>query len=108
MNWETHRRNDVYGLVEFICEHGVGHPAYGSALWIAEALHSPDSEKVPDARDGFLAHGCCGCCRRDDFPGTPVASLKHAHSLIRGYLERIKALEAELAQCQSDLEEAHE
>jgi len=35
------------GLVEDICEHGVGHP-------------NPKSlKKMPE---GFDIHGCCGCC----------------------------------------------
>ncbi len=82
MNWKTIRRSDRQNLVEHVCECGVGHPAFGSALWIAESIHGPDSDKVGDEVSAQLVHGCCGCCKRDDFPGTPVESLKYAHKLI--------------------------
>jgi hypothetical protein len=39
------------GLVEDICEHGIGHPNVG---WIN--THDPDGEH------GFGIHGCDGCC----------------------------------------------
>jgi hypothetical protein len=40
------------GLVEHICQHGTGHPAYGSVHWLG--LHGIE---------GMGVHGCCGCCR---------------------------------------------
>lgn len=39
------------GLVEDICEHGVGHP---NKEWLAE--HDPENKK------SFAIHGCDGCC----------------------------------------------
>lgn len=39
------------GLVENICEHGIGHPHEN---WLA--LNDADGSK------GFSIHGCCGCC----------------------------------------------
>jgi hypothetical protein len=109
MNWTKNRRFDRDGLVEFVCEHGCGHPAYGSALFIAEAICAKYPDRDVDKETSTqLVHGCCGCCSRDDFPGTPVASLKHAHTLIRGYLRRIDELEERLSRCLDDLEEAHE
>ena len=95
MEWTTTRRGDKHGLVECVCECGVGHPAYGSALWIAESLHA-GTDSVKAELDALMVHGCCGCCKRKDFPGTPIESLRHAHKLIRGYLERIAELEAKL------------
>lgn len=83
MRWTTHRRDDKYNLVECICEHGVGHPAYGSALWIAESLHPDDKESQAIELRALLVHGCCGCCGRDDFPGTPAGSLVKSHEIIR-------------------------
>ena len=75
------RRFDRDGLVEYHCEHGVGHPAYGSALWVAEAYgHDVDIQ---------LTHGCCGCCASEDFPGTPELSLAKAHEIIRDLKELI-------------------
>lgn len=89
MTWsEPSRRWDRDGLVEYRCEHGVGHPAYGSALWIAEA-HGWDV-------DTELIHGCCGCCSREDFPGTPERSLVRAHELLRTAIGRIEELEERL------------
>lgn len=49
------------GLVEWICEHGVGHPDEDSAELIAKHYgHSTDT---------WLVHGCDGCCSKKDFPG---------------------------------------
>ena len=39
------------GLVEDICEHGIGHP---NIDWLK--IHDSDGEK------GFGTHGCDGCC----------------------------------------------
>ena len=43
------------GLVEWICEHGVGHPDARSVKMMGD--------------DTWEIHGCDGCCGRDDFPG---------------------------------------
>lgn len=48
------------GLIEHICEHGVGHPAYGSADWLAR---TSGSQHLKASRDSWLVHGCDGCCR---------------------------------------------
>jgi hypothetical protein len=40
------------GLVEHICKHGCGHPAYGSVHWLK--IHK---------KKGLGIHGCDGCCR---------------------------------------------
>jgi hypothetical protein len=42
------------GLIEWQCEHGVGHP---------------DSKSVKRMGECWGIHGCDGCCGRDDFPG---------------------------------------
>jgi len=39
------------GLVEDVCEHGVGHP---NRAWLAE--HDPDGSRL------LGVHGCDGCC----------------------------------------------
>lgn len=52
MHWEKIVRGS--GLIEWVCEHGVGHP---------------DSESVKKLGEPYGIHGCCGCCNRDDFPG---------------------------------------
>jgi len=47
------------GLMEFICEHGVGHPAVSSAKFKDEQhKHEPGTWSI---------HGCDGCCH-EDFP----------------------------------------
>lgn len=49
------------GLIEWICEHGVGHPDIESAEKVA-------SKRNHDV-DVWLTHCCDGCCGKDDFPG---------------------------------------
>jgi len=58
------RENNV---LENICKHGVGHPAFGSAdyWWLRR-----DKEADPDATDDdnpLLIHGCCGCCHSKEW-----------------------------------------
>ncbi len=48
------------GLMEFICKHGVGHPAKDSARVIARR-HGHDASV-------WRIHGCCGCCCIENFP----------------------------------------
>jgi len=54
------------GLVEAVCEHGVGHPVAESALALARSFGFKYST--------WMTHGCDGCCGRPDFPRT-VAEL---------------------------------
>lgn len=49
------------GLVEVLCEHGVGHPHPDSVAWLDE--HGP-----PGAKGAWGSHGCDGCCSRPGFP----------------------------------------
>jgi hypothetical protein len=55
MKWKRIVR--ASGLVEWQCEHGVGHP---------------DVNSVDRMGDAWGIHGCDGCCGRDDFPGERV------------------------------------
>ena len=48
------------GLMEFVCKHGVGHPAKDSARVIAKRYGHEDWV--------WQSHGCCGCCGVEDFP----------------------------------------
>lgn len=48
--WVSTIRRET-GLVEHICKHGVGHPAYGSCHWL----------KLNGIKD-MGVHGCDGCC----------------------------------------------
>lgn len=59
MKWKKIKRQS--GLIEWICEHGIGHPDIESAQRIAE--------KYNHDLETWLIHGCDGCCSRTDFPG---------------------------------------
>jgi hypothetical protein len=55
------RRWDRYGLLEDICEHGIGHP---NIYWLDE--HDPQGLKM------MGVHGCDGCCHgTSEVVGTP-------------------------------------
>jgi len=57
MKWKRIVR--ASGLIEWQCEHGVGHPDENSVVEMGR--------KTDDATWGV--HGCDGCCSREDFPG---------------------------------------
>lgn len=50
------------GIMERICDHGVGHP-------------DPDDERIILQEDSGV-HGCCGCCRKE--PDEPVVKDQEA------------------------------
>ncbi len=93
MEWSTIRRET--GLIEHVCEHGVGHPSRASALWRAEGKTAHDdadggnlspglkAESVKVYEQEEMIHGCDGCCNRADFPGSYRAGLMHAHGIMR-------------------------
>jgi hypothetical protein len=49
--WAVDQIRRETGLIEDICEHGVGHP---NAHWLK--VHDPKGKKL------FSIHGCDGCC----------------------------------------------
>lgn len=49
--WAVKQVVRASGLVEDICEHGIGHP---NGPWMK--IHDPNGEQ------GFGIHGCDGCC----------------------------------------------
>lgn len=63
------------GLIEWECEHGVGHPDSNSVEIMNKASEEYHKKKgIPLEEDGDYGwgiHGCCeeSCCSRDDFPG---------------------------------------
>ena len=61
MKWT--KCNRASGLLEWVCEHGVGHPDYESA--------KKTSKRYKHSIKLWMIHGCCedNCCSRDDFPG---------------------------------------
>ena len=93
--WEasSQRRYDRQGLVEHFCEHGIGHPNPGSALWVAETGMAsvavsegltPEEvrERVLSYYEYEMVHGCDGCCGDPGFPNFRD-SLMRAHEIIR-------------------------
>ena len=55
LNWREDR-----GMVEFICEHGVGHPTTAQRLfWSSLVDVGYRNETWFEAE---TLHGCCGCC----------------------------------------------
>ncbi len=105
MNWRTIRRET--GLVEHLCEHGVGHPNRGSALWLAEE-YPEEGYDLDDCYGARLIHGCDRCCGRDDFPGTLFNSLRHAHGIIREQNKSIEDLERQVGDFDDELRVAAE
>lgn len=106
MSWVTIRRET--GLVEHLCEHGTGHPNWGSALWLAEAQVAEekargvkDSLSLLNHHSSWLVHGCDGCCKKSDFPGGRFKSLLHAHKLLREANEKVRLAEKDEAIMQS-------
>ena len=69
MEWTKNIRET--GLIEWICEHGIGHPDEDSAERIANIYKEwkDGSCSKEDAISAWRIHGCDGCCGRDDFPG---------------------------------------
>jgi hypothetical protein len=61
------------GLIEWQCEHGVGHPDASSIEEMNDREHSKRISRGmklnEDKNYGWGIHGCDGCCSRDDFPG---------------------------------------
>lgn len=64
--WSRTIRRET-GLIEHICEHGIGHPAVGSADW--KAIMTKDNRED----NPWMVHGCDGCCST---PEWQIASLK--------------------------------
>ncbi len=56
-NLSTRTDSFARGLIEAICEHGVGHP-------IPESI---GERQATTHQSGWAVHGCDGCCRK--FPG---------------------------------------
>lgn len=53
-SWAISQLVRASGLVEDVCEHGVGHP---NKEWLAK--YDPDGKLM------LAIHGCDGCCRDD-------------------------------------------
>ena len=59
-NWAIKqiKRWDRNGMIENICEHGVGHP---SKEWLNSEVNKDENGQMIDPG----IHGCCGCCCKD-------------------------------------------
>lgn len=81
------------GLIEHICKHGIGHPAYASADWIARTSCTEDSE-FSEVRDAWMIHGCDGCCNSAEWQLESLRnSVEIANQIIiehKEYLELMK------------------
>lgn len=75
------------GLVEGICEHGVGHPLYGSIDWM-------DRDGPEGAKGSWGTHVCCGCCKSTEWEITTLKeSVRTANGIImdhKKYIEKLK------------------
>ena len=54
--WHQILRRET-GLIEFVCKHGVGHPAPSSVDFMNRVTNG-----------GYGTHGCDGCCNTKDMP----------------------------------------
>jgi len=67
-DWATHQVVRSSGLVEDICEHGIGHPN-------AEYLRIND----PNGELGFACHGCDLCCCDEETKKKIREEIKNYH-----------------------------
>lgn len=88
-SWQGQRRRSD-NVVEHICEHGVGHPDVGSALWQAEGAVLDTTSRPPEGHvlklwAQLLLHDCCAgmCCGQPGFPGSWTRALLRAHQVMR-------------------------
>lgn len=56
------------GRVEILCEHGIGHTTYDSAVLVADKYKEWERSDNPDITresviSAWLSHGCDGCCK---------------------------------------------
>jgi hypothetical protein len=75
------------GLIEHVCSHHIGHPAYGSV----------DFASKKSGQKTWCVHGCDGCCNKDEWI---LADLKEgvekANDIILMYMDVVKDLRREL------------
>lgn len=78
--WKSIIRRES-GLVELVCEHGVGHPAYGSVDYMGD--------------DSYGIHGCCGCCTSPEWKlADAQQGVKIANHIIKSYQKIINKLQS--------------
>jgi len=99
--WTRNSRSD--GRIEYICEHGVGHTDYASAVKCADTYgewEQPEAKERGITREdvigSWMSHGCDGCCGHDDFPGKKEGVKTMADPI------RYGATEEEIAEWKAD------
>lgn len=78
------------GLIENICKHGCGHPAYGSVDWLSKTV--PESTKST-----WSLHGCCQdrCCTQIGWKLEDLtAGVEIANDIILEHKKSIRKLES--------------
>lgn len=79
--WRKTIRRET-GLVEHICIHGVGHPAYASADYLDQVTEG-----------GYFIHSCDGCCGTEDWQFHDMKEgIRIANSLIITLIDRVSDL----------------
>lgn len=91
--WKQTIRRET-GLIEHVCEHGVGHPAWGSADWMA--LTYPNDEEAvsrEELQHSWMIHGCDGCCQKWGWGEASMReSIRIANDIIMQHKDIINAL----------------
>jgi hypothetical protein len=59
-SWAAQQVLRASGVIEDVCRHGIGHP---NAEWLSQVLR----EQGRTVWSTKSMHGCCGCCRHEDF-----------------------------------------
>jgi hypothetical protein len=66
------------GLIEHICEHGVGHPAYASVHWMEINGHHK-----------MGVHGCDGCCTKPEWIVADLTEgIQKANEIIKNLIKK--------------------
>jgi hypothetical protein len=77
------------GLIEHVCEHGIGHPAWASTDWMAHRFME-EGVSHEDCAASWGIHGCDGCCSD---PVWQIESLKDSVKIMhRLFARQIKKL----------------
>ena len=63
VDWPMVMRLDKYGMMERVCEHGVGHPDPDSLAWVERSKKriAKMLATTPNQINASM-HGCDGCC----------------------------------------------
>lgn len=89
------------GLIENVCEHGVGHPSYGSA-------HFQSLWRDQDV-DPWLIHGCDGCCRTLEWKEYALRnSVEASNQIVLAQRRMIDALRAEMEVMRAEINDLKE